>query len=100
MPPKRKRPSSQPPTEGSPKKAKVADNEVVEKCRICLLPMENEVKLPCGHSFCQECLQESVRVWIEPSLSTSRCPMCRKNVDIHSLLKSKCPKKRCGPKPC
>lgn len=41
-------------------------------CSVCLRAFENPITLPCGHNFCQSCLEES---WKETFLLF--CPQCR-----------------------
>ena len=50
---------------------KVAAAEAVdEDCVICLSPMTQPKKLPCGHSFCTDCIDESFKK-CQP-----KCPSC------------------------
>lgn len=45
------------------------------KCSICLEVFTNPLTLPCGHSFCQECIHE---YWDrETATSPFSCPTCR-----------------------
>ncbi|XP_066521134.1 E3 ubiquitin/ISG15 ligase TRIM25 isoform X2 [Hoplias malabaricus] len=41
-------------------------------CSICLCPFDSPVSLTCGHSFCQQCLEEAWRNDVSVS-----CPHCR-----------------------
>lgn len=40
-------------------------------CPVCLSIFEDPVVLPCSHSFCRECLKQSLR-------PVKMCPLCRK----------------------
>lgn len=61
-------------------------------CSICLSRYRNPVTLPCGHSFCGTCIQDSWRS------SEKLCPVCRqpfpegtklcRNVTLSNLLKA------------
>ncbi|XP_031423424.1 uncharacterized protein LOC105903019 isoform X3 [Clupea harengus] len=42
-----------------------------DKCPICIDEFNNEVKLSCGHSFCKDCLRQSVE-----SMGAT-CPVCK-----------------------
>ena len=46
-------------------------------CSICHDICYPPVSIPCGHSFCQECLQW----WLDHSSSLASCPTCRQKVD-------------------
>lgn len=41
-------------------------------CSICVCPMNQEKKLPCGHSFCSVCIAK----WL---VKKPTCPLCRLN---------------------
>ncbi|XP_052803846.1 uncharacterized protein LOC128233977 [Mya arenaria] len=58
----------------------VIDVDVI-KCPTCLDVFKSPRVLPCGHSFCLECLESSV-LYTESSKSKDyfQCPVCRKNV--------------------
>ncbi len=51
-------------------------------CPICLEETKNEVRLPCGHTFCRSC----VTTWL-PNLNCARgcCPICREDVDREKI---------------
>ncbi|XP_041960801.1 E3 ubiquitin/ISG15 ligase TRIM25 isoform X2 [Alosa sapidissima] len=51
-------------------------------CSICLCTFENPVTLPCGHNFCQGCLDET---WKESFLLF--CPQCRHHYPSKPELK-------------
>lgn len=51
-------------------------------CSICLCTFENPVTLPCGHNFCQGCLDEA---WKESFLLF--CPQCRHHYSSKPELK-------------
>jgi len=46
-----------------------------DECAVCLTCPEEPMRLPCGHSFCTDC----VMPWLK---RCSLCPLCRK--DLHS----------------
>ena len=45
-------------------------------CGICAGVLENAVLTPCGHSFCESCLQ----TWLGRNESSRPCPACRREV--------------------
>lgn len=51
-------------------------------CNICLNAFENPVTLPCGHNFCEGCLDDS---WNENILLS--CPQCRHQYSSKPELK-------------
>ncbi|XP_076149981.1 E3 ubiquitin/ISG15 ligase TRIM25-like isoform X2 [Alosa pseudoharengus] len=51
-------------------------------CSICMCIFENPVTLPCGHNFCQGCLDVA---WKENALLA--CPQCRHNYSSKPELK-------------
>ncbi|KAL6046937.1 hypothetical protein STEG23_019977, partial [Scotinomys teguina] len=61
-------------------------------CSICLSRYRDPVTLPCGHSFCRDCIQDSWRCW------EKTCPECRqpfpedaklsRNVTLSTLLQT------------
>ncbi|XP_063057614.1 E3 ubiquitin/ISG15 ligase TRIM25 isoform X2 [Engraulis encrasicolus] len=51
-------------------------------CSICLCTFENPVTIPCGHNFCQGCLDET---WKESFLLF--CPQCRHQYETKPILK-------------
>ena len=46
-----------------------------DTCGICLDPVNNFIKLDCGHKFCGDCVNE----WL-CSLKSQTCPTCRSEV--------------------
>ncbi|CAF3396867.1 unnamed protein product [Rotaria socialis] len=63
---------------------KIADFEYLDsdsidvelKCAICIEPFDSPVcATKCGHTFCQECIQESLKEY-------SKCPTCRQHVTL------------------
>jgi hypothetical protein len=44
-----------------------------DDCIICLFPIENMIKAPCGHKFCKKCLLETLS-------EMEKCPLCRKSI--------------------
>ena len=51
-------------------------------CGICMNNQSNR-KLPCGHSFCEECL---VQAWGKVNSKGGHCPNCRKDVSLELNL--------------
>lgn len=50
-------------------------------CGICANVLEDAVITPCGHSFCQQCLE----TWLESSESDT-CPSCRTTTLVFDLI--------------
>lgn len=48
-------------------------------CGICLDVLEDPVNIPCGHTFCQECIRQAISV-------SQRCPLDRKPVQESHLI--------------
>jgi hypothetical protein len=60
-----------------------ASNEEYEEnrdieCPICLGPKKDEVKTTCGHNFCRECIEMSLKL-------KSECPYCCTTISIKNL---------------
>ncbi|XP_030638288.1 E3 ubiquitin/ISG15 ligase TRIM25 isoform X2 [Chanos chanos] len=49
-------------------------------CSICLCPFDSPVTLPCGHNFCQNCLDETWK-------TSYVCPQCRTHFNTKPELK-------------
>ncbi|KAF6722766.1 E3 ubiquitin-protein ligase DTX3L [Oryzias melastigma] len=47
-----------------------------EFCSICLLPLTEKKRLKCQHEFCEECLQDALK------LTGSICPLCNHVFDV------------------
>ena len=50
-------------------------------CSICANVLQDAVITPCGHSFCQQCLE----TWLESS-ETDTCPTCRTTTLLFDLI--------------
>lgn len=50
-------------------------------CGICANVLQDAVITPCGHSFCQQCLE----TWLESS-ETDTCPTCRTTTLVFDLI--------------
>ena len=61
--------------------------ETVE-CQICAFPYDKNLKipriLPCGHTFCETCLEE-IRRQRGPEMVSIQCPNCRNVTQIVSI---------------
>ena len=57
------------------------DDAVTElTCGICLEESKSPLKLPCGHSFCDGCLEEwRSRYGVKEEMRT-KCPICRARI--------------------
>lgn len=62
----------------------ISESNDNEMCSICYQPLVAEEKLPCGHSFCLECIHEWART-CRQSLRPCVCPMCRAYFSISQL---------------
>ena len=49
-----------------------ASIDVEFKCPICLEPFDNPVSTPCDHTFCRECIENSIKC-----NQNQTCPTCR-----------------------
>ncbi|KAF8438226.1 hypothetical protein BGX38DRAFT_1273719 [Terfezia claveryi] len=65
-----------------PEKPKLADF----KCVICLDDPTNLAATPCGHMFCDFCLQGALRAGQPPGAKHGRCPVCRRKVNIKDVV--------------
>ncbi|XP_070596570.1 E3 ubiquitin/ISG15 ligase TRIM25 isoform X7 [Erythrolamprus reginae] len=66
--------------------AKLVDGASMEEeltCSICLCVFETPVTTPCGHNFCQFCLEMT---WMEGGV-TFNCPQCRASFETRPELK-------------
>lgn len=72
--------------------AQLLEEDLVTSCSICLCRYRDPVTLPCGHSFCGNCIQDSWR------RCDKTCPECRqpfpegtklsRNVALSTLLQA------------
>lgn len=58
------------------KRSKLIEND---NCHICLSEIKKKVLLNCGHSFCENCIDE----WLKKKYT---CPICRKKINNVMLL--------------
>ncbi|KAF8425130.1 hypothetical protein EV426DRAFT_60064 [Tirmania nivea] len=65
-----------------PEKPKLADF----KCVICLDDPTDLAATPCGHMFCDFCLQGALRAGQPPGAKHGRCPVCRRKVNIKDVV--------------
>jgi phage FluMu protein Com len=60
------------------------------ECAFCLQGMEDPIQIPCGHTFCQSCLDD----YALSETNDAKCPKCRtvfnefENYSINFTLKS------------
>lgn len=58
-------------------------------CQICAYPFDKELKVPrilqCGHTFCQDCLNELRQMAHGQSMMSIQCPNCRQVEQVASL---------------
>ncbi|XP_041379301.1 uncharacterized protein LOC121391900 [Gigantopelta aegis] len=50
-------------------------------CPLCISVYKDPRNLPCGHTFCSNCLQSHISASISPD-KTFRCPMCMLSINI------------------
>lgn len=61
------------------------DPQTRDLCSICLKPLENSKKLPCGHCLHANCIADMVRrQGHRAETHLIRCPLCRKCVDVRT----------------
>ncbi|XP_038164159.1 E3 ubiquitin/ISG15 ligase TRIM25-like [Cyprinodon tularosa] len=59
------------------------DEETIS-CSICLEPLKNPVTIPCGHSYCMNCIEDH---WdTDGQKKTYSCPQCRKQFKRRPVL--------------
>lgn len=56
---------------------KPLDTEEDLQCPVCLEIFENPISIPCGHTFCSDCLSS-----VENLSGSSTCPVCRHNFNF------------------
>ena len=59
-----------------------SDGISTEECAVCLTNQPDEVAIPCGHTFCGDCLA----ILLAMGAGNYRCPMCRKDIDEHKPI--------------
>lgn len=71
-----------------PAPAPPAVEEEEEGCTVCLMPMENPYKMPCGHEICLECKGQMMTQNLgngcvcehrETGIKVIKCPICRRD---------------------
>eukprot|EP00039_Didymoeca_costata_P005850 m.85203 g.85203 ORF g.85203 m.85203 type:complete len:409 (+) comp13001_c0_seq1:229-1455(+) len=84
---------------GSKDKPDVGDScQAILECTLCLRMLYHPVTISCGHTFCQTCIQTSLK-------HQTKCPICRRalptmnyaaslavNVTLENLIENLCPK--------
>ena len=55
----------------------------IVKCPVCHDMLNDAKFLPCGHTFCQSCLEACHRH--QPSTIGMSCPMCKENSTVSSF---------------
>ncbi|XP_053305858.1 E3 ubiquitin/ISG15 ligase TRIM25-like [Spea bombifrons] len=80
----------------------MATAAVIEEltCSLCLTVYTDPVTLPCGHSFCQECIEQALDAQGQGSYSCPECregfktrPELRKNLRLHNIAQNFVPAK-------
>lgn len=57
---------------------KPQDTEKLLQCPVCLEIFENPISIPCGHTFCNDCLSS-----VENHSGSSTCPVCRDDFNLN-----------------
>lgn len=52
-------------------------------CPICLEVLENPIAIPCGHTFCKDCLYSSENI-----SGSSTCPVCRTSFNARQKIRA------------
>ena len=64
------------------------DQAQTVECQICAFPYDKNIKipriLPCGHTFCETCLEE-IRRQRGPEMISIQCPNCRNVTQVVSI---------------
>ena len=65
----------------------IAEDEGEDYCGLCCSEYSHPFKLQaCGHKFCFDCIQSSIRVVIKDlSMYPIRCPECLENILVSDL---------------
>ncbi|CAH3174493.1 unnamed protein product [Porites lobata] len=53
-------------------------------CPVCLEILENPISIPCGHTFCRDCLSSC-----ENASGSSTCPVCRTSFNAHQKFNAR-----------
>jgi len=56
------------------------------KCVICLDDPTDLAATPCGHIFCDFCLQGALRAGQAANTKFGRCPVCRRRVNFKDVI--------------
>ncbi|KAF8465242.1 hypothetical protein BDZ91DRAFT_849318 [Kalaharituber pfeilii] len=56
------------------------------KCVICLDDPTDLAATPCGHMFCDLCLQGALKAGQPPNARSGRCPVCRRRVNLKDIV--------------
>ena len=51
-------------------------------CSLCMDIFNDPRNLPCGHTFCLQCLQDHINAHLDVNNKTFMCPHCRHVVNI------------------
>ncbi|RMX40917.1 hypothetical protein pdam_00017664 [Pocillopora damicornis] len=54
------------------------------QCPVCLEIFENPISIPCGHTFCSDCLSS-----VENLSGSSTCPVCRNNFNFNEKRRAR-----------
>lgn len=57
-----------------------------DHCPICIESSPSMVKLPCGHSIHEHCLQQLVKSQLLDGCTVLKCPLCRKQEPLRVVM--------------
>lgn len=54
---------------------------VTNICTVCMESPVTNFIIPCGHTFCKECLEKSLQINIDQNVNIKKCPLCREYIN-------------------